>query len=453
MDWHDISKMVRAFGWAGAVRELKSRAAFFVDEERSEALLQIATVEQKFGSLAAAEATLQEICNSSPSSFLTIDAKLRLAKVYSQQGKHKRAREIYAGTTEPIIFGRKDTFQQSDSAIWRTAFQQLLGGQTREAEYAFDFHLECAGVEPSQLANNILFQEIARGITQDDTSLKMDRIETAFSSYVLESIDNPNVKFLDLHKSLVVPMLYNSVVLLERGDFYTARKQAEVARRLMQASNIGFSAEGIGEFFTASRTTHPKGGGQLELMLQSSGETSEYDKSSAYISQEASEIIGAYILDGEAQSLLYRTEFKRGKKGNKMKRILIIHGHDMANTLLLRNFIAERTSGQPCLVIERPDEGKTLIEKFESEALQCDAAIALFTKDDVMTKGDDEYFQPRPNVLFEIGWFFGRKKRSNVVIAFQSGVSIPSDLDGLARKQFSDKISEIFLPLKDELGI
>ena len=64
---------------------------------------------------------------------------------------------------------------------------------------------------------------------------------------------------------------------------------------------------------------------------------------------------------------------------------------------------------------EQPDQGRTVIEKFEQYA-QCDFAVALFTPDDVGGPHDDD-LQPRArqNVLiFEFGYFIGKFGRDRV---------------------------------------
>jgi predicted nucleotide-binding protein len=78
----------------------------------------------------------------------------------------------------------------------------------------------------------------------------------------------------------------------------------------------------------------------------------------------------------------------------------------------------------------KPGKGRTLIEKFEQEAQRAVFAFAILTPDDWVSLDEVEYAQARPNVVFELGWFFGRLRREKVCILLQRGTRIHSDLDG-----------------------
>jgi predicted nucleotide-binding protein len=65
--------------------------------------------------------------------------------------------------------------------------------------------------------------------------------------------------------------------------------------------------------------------------------------------------------------------------------------------------------------------------------------------------GDDEYRQSRPNVFFELGWFYGRIGRENVCILFKEGTKIHSDLNGISLIQFDKDISNKNLEIELEL--
>jgi len=85
-------------------------------------------------------------------------------------------------------------------------------------------------------------------------------------------------------------------------------------------------------------------------------------------------------------------------------------------------------------------------------AQTCSYAIALFTADDkVTTKTRDEYWQPRPNVIFETGWFVGRLGKERVLILLQEGVKIYSDFDGVNRIHFRSDIEDKFRAIRVEL--
>jgi len=62
-----------------------------------------------------------------------------------------------------------------------------------------------------------------------------------------------------------------------------------------------------------------------------------------------------------------------------------------------------------------------------------------------------EYAQARPNVIFELGWFYGRLSRERVCILFKEGTKIHSDLDGISRIQFQDSVLEKAVEIEREL--
>ena len=80
---------------------------------------------------------------------------------------------------------------------------------------------------------------------------------------------------------------------------------------------------------------------------------------------------------------------------------------------------------------EQPDQGRTVIEKFE-DCAQGDFAIALFTPDDVGGL-DDDALQPRArqNVVFEFGYFIGKFGRDRVLALVKGNPEIPSDYSGV----------------------
>ncbi len=131
--------------------------------------------------------------------------------------------------------------------------------------------------------------------------------------------------------------------------------------------------------------------------------------------------------------------------------IFIIHGHDELNVLRLKEIIRERWQLNPVVLAKQASKGRTIIEKFEAEAQRACYAFALLTPDDMVTCKDQEYAQPRPNVIFELGWFYGRLGRERVAILFKQGTKIHSDLDGICRIEFDRAVDEIVPDMEREL--
>ena len=132
-------------------------------------------------------------------------------------------------------------------------------------------------------------------------------------------------------------------------------------------------------------------------------------------------------------------------------KVFIVHGHDELNLLRLKNLITDRFKVSPVILSEQVSEGRTIIEKFERIASGVPFCIALLTPDDEVVKSSGSVVQARPNVVFELGWFYGRLGRSRVCIICKKGTNIHSDLDGIMRIEFKDRIEEALIELEREL--
>ncbi|MDE0089526.1 MAG: nucleotide-binding protein [Candidatus Poribacteria bacterium] len=117
--------------------------------------------------------------------------------------------------------------------------------------------------------------------------------------------------------------------------------------------------------------------------------------------------------------------------GNK---VFVVHGRDLdaANSIAR---VVEKLGLEAIILHEKPDEGKTIIEKLEARAKNASFAIVLFTPDDVGTlKGEADLGvnpRARQNVIFELGYFIGKLGRERVRSIFKSEVELPSDIDGI----------------------
>ncbi len=132
-------------------------------------------------------------------------------------------------------------------------------------------------------------------------------------------------------------------------------------------------------------------------------------------------------------------------------KIFIIHGHDEAKWRELRDLLEDRLSLETIVLKEQPGASATLIQKFEDFAHGCGYVFALLTPDDFVEKDGKSYFQSRPNVLFELGWFYGHFGRDRVCIVKKANTEIPSDLAGIISIDFRNDVSEGFAKIQDEL--
>lgn len=133
------------------------------------------------------------------------------------------------------------------------------------------------------------------------------------------------------------------------------------------------------------------------------------------------------------------------------KKVFVIHGHDEAKWRELRDILEDDLHLETVELSDQSDRGRTIIQKFEDHAKECGFAFALMTPDDLVEKEEAKYRQARPNVLLELGWFFGRFGRDRVCIVCKKGTNIPSDLQGVLYVQFQDMVKEGFREIQSTL--
>ena len=111
--------------------------------------------------------------------------------------------------------------------------------------------------------------------------------------------------------------------------------------------------------------------------------------------------------------------------------IFIVHGHDDRTKLDVARTI-EKLGLNPIILSEQPNQGQTIIEKFELHS-DVGFAVILLTADDLgKTKTDkEEKYRARQNVIIEMGYFIGKLGRSKVFPLYEDGVELPSDLHGI----------------------
>lgn len=120
----------------------------------------------------------------------------------------------------------------------------------------------------------------------------------------------------------------------------------------------------------------------------------------------------------------------------KSRKVFLVHGRDEG----LREQVArvlDRLAFKPIILTEHPNQGKTLIEKFEAKALDVGFAVVLLTPDDWGRGPEEADFPPEPtrprlNVILELGYFMGRLSRAHIAALYRPGTELPSDIHGLA---------------------
>ena len=113
-------------------------------------------------------------------------------------------------------------------------------------------------------------------------------------------------------------------------------------------------------------------------------------------------------------------------------RVFVVHGRDEGTRSIVARFL-ESLDLEAIILQEQPNEGRTIIEKFEDYA-DVGYAVVLCTPDDVGSLAEEqEKLRPRPrqNVVLEWGFFLGRLKRNRVCVLLKGDVEIPSDYAGV----------------------
>jgi hypothetical protein len=111
--------------------------------------------------------------------------------------------------------------------------------------------------------------------------------------------------------------------------------------------------------------------------------------------------------------------------------VFVVHGHDEVRERVAR--LRERLGLKPIILHEQPDQGRTIIEKFESHAA-VGFAVVLLTPDDVGSAAfEPQALMPRArqNVIFELGFFVAALGRRRVCALYKGGVELPTDYTGV----------------------
>jgi len=140
------------------------------------------------------------------------------------------------------------------------------------------------------------------------------------------------------------------------------------------------------------------------------------------------------------------------------KKIFIVHGHDEILKNQVESFLND-IGLEPIVLHRKPDEGLTLIEKFEKHS-DVGYAIILLTPDDIgypsteSSKKESERnieLRARQNVIFEFGYFAGKLGRNRVCCLYKEGVMLPTDLGGIIYKEVHKDVTQIGISIMKDL--
>jgi predicted nucleotide-binding protein len=103
-----------------------------------------------------------------------------------------------------------------------------------------------------------------------------------------------------------------------------------------------------------------------------------------------------------------------------------------------------------------PEQTGSILEVIETAERLTNAGIFLFMSDDTLVEshpspagGERHRHIPRDNVVYEAGYFAGKKGRNRTFIILEKGAKLPSDLNGIKYHEITNRedISPIVVEL------
>ena len=122
------------------------------------------------------------------------------------------------------------------------------------------------------------------------------------------------------------------------------------------------------------------------------------------------------------------------------EKIFIVHGHDETAIGELKEYLQERLGfPEPAVLSSVAGKSRTVIEAFEEEAEHASLVFVLVTPDDVQ---EDGQLRARQNVIFELGYFWGRlgRRSGRTIVLLRGDVELPSDIRGMLYIRFDQGI-------------
>jgi hypothetical protein len=129
-----------------------------------------------------------------------------------------------------------------------------------------------------------------------------------------------------------------------------------------------------------------------------------------------------------------------------IQRIFISHGTESSALLKVERFV--RALGhEPVIVKHQPSLGGSVDDVVESNMTSCAAAIVVATRDEQV----EGRYQPRPNVLHEIG-MAQQKLNNRVIYLKERGCDFPSNINPKIWETFTNEnMEEAFIKIAKEL--
>jgi predicted nucleotide-binding protein len=115
------------------------------------------------------------------------------------------------------------------------------------------------------------------------------------------------------------------------------------------------------------------------------------------------------------------------------RRVFISHGR-ASDWREVQQYIEKDIELETRELAQEANQGRTILEKLNATANECDSAVIVMTGDDLDATGQ---IKARENVVHEIGFFQGKYGLSRICLMHEEGVNIPSNIHGLVYTPFS----------------
>lgn len=131
----------------------------------------------------------------------------------------------------------------------------------------------------------------------------------------------------------------------------------------------------------------------------------------------------------ETECELQKNDVVESEPNVKGRQIFLIHGHDHPALRETTGFLG-KLQQEVVVLPEKPDQGKTIVDKFE-ECANVGFAVILLTADDKggvkSSAREGSQSRARKNAIFGLGYFIGKLGKNRVCALFEPDVEIPSD--------------------------
>jgi predicted nucleotide-binding protein len=262
-----------------------------------------------------------------------------------------------------------------------------------------------------------------------------------------ENLDAPWLHFeagalvKSLSSSYVVPYLFGFEPSYLQGpllQFQAVRANEEDTWHLVQTMNRALGDRGIKneQLKTLFSALWPVLSEKFDKIKRTGPEARKNGKKrTSFDSNEALDTLTSRIsqLEETVRTLVLapsRTSRQTGVEDID-KNVFLVHGRNEGVKETVARWL-ERLGAVAIVLQEQPNEGRTVIEKFESFS-NVGYAVVLMAGDDIGGRVNDTELRARvrQNVIFELGYFVAKLGRSRVCVLHESDVEIPSDFSGV----------------------